>query len=90
MKATPLESAVVPDLVHAAQSGDRRETLEALRYVTAVSIIEAEPAQRSQLIRQLREIAAEIDALPVKDERTKVGDLAARRSARLSTSQAAG
>ncbi len=89
MKATPLETAVVPDLVHAAQHGDRRDVLEALRHVTAVSIIDVDPDKRPQLIKQLREIVAEIEALPVKDERTKVGDLAARRSARLSTPKAA-
>jgi len=90
MKETPLETAVVPDLVHAARHGDRRDVLEALRYIAAVSIVDVEPDKRPQLIKQLREIVAELEALPVKDERTQVGDLAARRSARLSTPKAAG
>lgn len=73
----------------AAASGDRRATLEALRDVLADSVLEADPDKRAPLAKQLREIVAEIEALPVKDERTKVGDLAARRSARLSTPKAA-
>jgi hypothetical protein len=90
MKATPLETPVVADLVHAAGTGDRRAFLEALRHVTAVSIVEVDPQNRAALIRQAREIAAEIEALPVKDERSQVGDLASRRSARLSASKVAG
>lgn len=90
MKATPLETPVVPNLTQAADSGDRRAFLEALRHVAAMSILEADPAQRASLIRQARELAAEIDALPVNDERSQVGDLTARRAARLSASTAAG
>jgi len=80
----------VASLSAAAASGNRRDALEALRALLAASLEDVEPDKRAPLAKQLRETMAEIDALPVNDERSQVGDLTARRAARLSASTAAG
>lgn len=53
------------DLVRAAQSGDRRETLEALRDKIAASIQDCESGRDvAALSKRLMEVMSELDALP--------------------------
>lgn len=58
------------DLVNAARSGDKRETLEALRDKIASSIQDCESGRDvAALSKRLMEVMNEIDALPKpKDE----------------------
>lgn len=71
-------------LIEAAASGDRRATLEALRALLAVSLVDAEPGQRAPLAKQMRDVLAELDALPTGKEVSTSDDLASRRVARRS------
>lgn len=53
------------DLVKAAQSGNRRETLEALRDKIAASIADCESGRDvAALSKRLMEVMGELDALP--------------------------
>lgn len=53
------------DLVSAAQSGNRRETLEALRDKIAASIQDCESGRDvAALSKRLMEVMGELDALP--------------------------
>ena len=53
------------DLVKAAQSGSRRETLEALRDKIAASIQDCESGRDvAALSKRLMEVMGELDALP--------------------------
>ena len=53
------------DLVSAARSGDRRETLEALRDKIAASIQDCESGRDvAALSKRLMEVMGELDALP--------------------------
>jgi len=55
----------VADLVSAAQSGNRRETLEALRDKIAASIQDCESGRDvAALSKRLMEVMGELDALP--------------------------
>ena len=70
-------------------SADRRTSLEALRALLAVSLVDAEPGQRAPLAKQLRDTLAELDALPDGKEVSTSDDLASRRSARRSAAKSA-
>ena len=53
------------DLISAAQSGNRRETLEALRDKIAASIQDCESGRDvAALSKRLMEVMGELDALP--------------------------
>ena len=53
------------DLVNAAKSGDKRETLEALRDKIAASIQDCESGRDvAALSKRLMEVMGELDALP--------------------------
>jgi len=55
----------VADLISAAQSGNRRETLEALRDKIAASIQDCESGRDvAALSKRLMEVMGELDALP--------------------------
>ena len=82
---TPEEIAglVMAGLIEAAESGDRRATLEALRDYLAAIVVIAEPRSVAPLARQLAEVVRELDAMPVGNEESKVDELAQRRLDRL-------
>lgn len=66
-----------------AATGDRRSSLEALRDFLARQL---ETAERDvpALARQLREVMAELDALPNPMEKSPVDELTKKRAARRS------
>ena len=66
-----------------AATGDRRASLEALRDLLARQL---ETAERDvpALARQLREVMAELDALPNPKEKSPVDELTRKRAARRS------
>ena len=71
------------DLVTAASSGNRLQTLEALRDVLAVSISEADPDKRAPLAARLTDVLEQIERLsPVEKVGDPVDEIAKRRSAR--------
>ena len=68
------------DLVSAARSGDRRQTLEALRDKIAASIQDCESGRDvAALSKRLMEVMNEIDALPKQKKDSPLAK--ARRSA---------
>jgi len=70
-------------LPEAAASGSRLRTLEALRDVLAVSIVEAEPDKRAPLAARLSEVLEQIDKLtPAAKVGDPIDEIAKRRSAR--------
>lgn len=95
-KAAPRERAVkAPVSVEsAAQSGDQRLALEALRDRLARDLDMAPPQVSAQLAAQLRATLAELAALPAQETKSVVDDIAARRAARraaaIERNQAAG
>jgi hypothetical protein len=66
----------------AAQSGDRRRLLEAIRDRLARDLDMAPAAVSAQLAAQLRATSAELDALPAPEETSVLDQIAARRAAR--------
>jgi hypothetical protein len=70
-------------LSEAADSGDRRATLEALRR-TLVAAIEAGPAERdlATLSARLMDVLTALEGLVVPEESDKVDDLASARAKR--------
>lgn len=70
-------------LSEAAAGGDRRAVLEALRDVLAESIGSVDEKYRAPLAKQLREVMAELDGLPVKGA-SAVDELASKRRRRKS------
>lgn len=70
----------------AAESGDRRRSLEALRASLAAAIESSEPRELASLAKQFREVLAELDELPEGQEASLVDDLTARRAGRRSAS----
>lgn len=71
----------------AAETGDRRKALEAIRSSLATAIEAAEPRELAPLVKQLRETLAELDELPTGEERSLVDDLASRRAERRAAAQ---
>lgn len=69
--------------VEVIASGDQRASLEALRDKLASRIEAAEPRETAALAKQLADVIARIETLPVKEKST-LDDLADRRSRRLS------
>ena len=66
------------DLVKAAQSGNRRETLEALRDKIAASIQECESGRDvAALSKRLMEVMGELDALPKPNDGDELAELQA-------------
>ena len=64
------------DLVSAAKSGNRRETLEALRDKIAASIQDCESGRDvAALSKRLMEVMGELDALPVPKEGDEFAEL---------------
>lgn len=64
------------DLVQAAASGSRRETLEALRDKVATSIQDCESGRDvAALSKRLMEIMAELDALPKPADGDELAEL---------------
>jgi hypothetical protein len=74
-------------LVEAAESGDRRAALEALRDRLATAIVGASASKLAPLANQLRAVLADLDGLPVAKGASVVDDLASRRTDRRSKSQ---
>jgi hypothetical protein len=68
-------------LVAAAASGDRRETLLALRDELARRLVDAD-RDAAPLARQLTIVLREIEQLPTPGEKSRVDDLAKRRASR--------
>ena len=83
-KATVRKSAVKKPVTveAAAQSGDQRRALEALRDRLARDLDLAPPQVSAQLAAQLRATLAELAALPAQETKSVVDDIAARRAAR--------
>ena len=68
----------VADLVSAARSGNRRETLEALRDKIASSIQDCESGRDvAALSKRLMEVMGELDALPKPSEADELEELQA-------------
>ena len=67
------------ELVETVRSGDRRESLEALRDRLASVLVGAEPSNVAALAKQLREVMAELDGLDDGAEVDVLDELAARR-----------
>lgn len=66
------------DLVSAARSGNRRETLEALRDKIASSIQDCESGRDvAALSKRLMEVMGELDALPKPSEDDELAELQA-------------
>ena len=72
----------------AVDAGDRVESLTVLRGVLADRLHRAESGSEvAALARQLREVMAEIDALKLRTEESRLDDLAAARAARIAEAQ---
>ena len=54
-------------VLDAAQSGDQRKVLEAMRDTLAAAMDAADPAVQAQLAGQLRQVVKELAALPPAD-----------------------
>ena len=66
------------DLVSAARSGNRRETLEALRDKIAASIQDCESGRDvAALSKRLMEVMGELDDLPKPSEEDELAELQA-------------
>ena len=66
------------DLVSAARSGDRRQTLEALRDKIAASIQDCESGRDvAALSKRLMEVMGELDALPKPSDGDELAELQA-------------
>ena len=66
------------DLVSAAKSGNRRETLEALRDKIAASIQDCESGRDvAALSKRLMEVMGELDDLPKQSEEDELAELQA-------------
>lgn len=64
------------NLIDAARSGDRRETLEALRDKLAASIQDCESGRDvAALSKRLMEVMAELDALPERSDDDELAEL---------------
>lgn len=70
----------------AAELGDRRAALVAVRVSLAAAIDAAEPRELPALVKQFRETLAELDELPDGVEASLVDDLTARRAGRRAAS----
>lgn len=73
----------------AAQSNNRRAALVALRDTLASAIDLAEPQVVAQLAGQLRQVLAELDALPAAGAKSRTDELKERRAARRAAAKAA-
>lgn len=73
------------ELTEAAESDDRKTTLEALRDKLARTIDAADPEKVAlgPLSKQLRDVLLELEALRAPAEVSRLDDLAARRAQRL-------
>ena len=70
------------DLVKAARSGNRRETLEALRDKIASSIQDCESGRDvAALSKRLMEVMGELDALPKPKKESPLSKAKAKRGA---------
>jgi hypothetical protein len=69
----------------AAESGDRRKTLEALRdkLAAAVDSDEADPRTLPALSKELASVVRELDSLPGGEKVDEVDEIAERRRKRL-------
>lgn len=70
------------ELLEAIESGDRRESLQAIRDRLAAELAGAEGRDAAAIAKELRATLAELDALPGEEEDT-VDQLAARRANRI-------
>lgn len=78
-----------PGLVETAEGGDRLATLRALRDDLARSIVACESLRdKASLGRLLKDVLADIEAIPNKAEVSAADEIAARRAARRSNSAA--
>jgi hypothetical protein len=77
------ELPVTGDLVAAAQSGDRRAALEALRDELARALADASVGVKAQIASQLRATLKDIADLPVAGKVTPADEFRRRREARL-------
>ncbi|MEV0227990.1 hypothetical protein [Nonomuraea sp. NPDC050786] len=71
------------DLLQAVMSGDRRAALEAIRDRLAAELDSAEKRDAAVVAKELRQVLAELEALPGGEVDT-LDDLAARRTKRRS------
>lgn len=69
-------------VLSAAQTGDRRLALEAMRDALSASMDAADVAVMAQLSGQLRMVLADLAALPAVKELSKTDELRSRRDAR--------
>lgn len=74
--------------LEAAQSGERRDALVALRDDLAAALDAAEPNVKAQLAAQYRAVLSELAALPDETKVSKRDELAARRAGRQSAAPA--
>jgi hypothetical protein len=69
-------------LIKVVQSGDRRQSLEAIRDRLASELDEAEGRDVAPIAKELRNVIDTIEALPGAREGSKSDDLAAQRAKR--------
>ncbi|KAB8179144.1 hypothetical protein FH609_004170 [Streptomyces sp. 3MP-14] len=70
------------DVVAAAESGDRRAILEAVRDRLAVELAAVEGKDAAAVAKELRATVAELESLPGGKEVSPLDELAARRAER--------
>jgi hypothetical protein len=68
--------------LEAAQTGDRRKALEAMRDILAAAMDSADPAVQAQLSGQLRAVLKDLADLPVAKPKSPLEQAKAKRAGR--------